>query len=140
MNEQQKNLDASEEQLAYARLLKKCVIVGFGILIVCFAMYVSGIVSPSVPLDQMGEYWSLPLNEYLHKTNYDAGWSWTGMLGQGDYLNFIPLAIFATISMVCYLRIIPTLKRNRNFAYLAIAIVQILVILLAASNMLRTGG
>ena len=135
MNEQQKNLDVSEEQLAYARLLKKCVILGFAALIVCFAVYVSGILSPSVPLDQMSEYWSMPLKEYLEKTNYDAGWSWIEMLRYGDYLNFIPLAIFASIAMVCYLRIIPILKRNRNFAYLAIAISQILILLLAASNL-----
>ena len=119
-------------------MLKKCVIVGFGILVVCFAMCVSGVLSSSVPLDQIGEYWSLPLNEYLQKANYDAGWSWTGMLRYGDYLNFIPLAIFGTIAMVCYLRIIPILKKNRNFAYLVIAIVQILVLLFAASNLIKT--
>ncbi|HEG42942.1 MAG TPA: hypothetical protein ENH94_02725 [Phycisphaerales bacterium] len=139
MNEQQMNLDASQEQLAYARLLKKCVIFGFAILIVCFALYVFGIVGPSVPLDQIGEYWSLPLDKYLRKTNYDAGWSWTAMLRYGDCLNFIPLAVFGTIAMICYLRIIPILKKNRNFAYLAIAIAQILVLLLAASNLLKTG-
>lgn len=138
MNEHEMNLDASQEQLAYARLLKKCVIFGFGILTVCFAMYVFGIVSPSVPLDEMGEYWSLSLDEYIQKTNYDAGWSWIGMLGYGDCLNFIPLAIFGVIAIVCYLRIIPILKESRNFAYLAIAIAQILVLLLAASNLLKT--
>ena len=37
---------------------------------------------------------------------------------ENGVMDFIPLAIFGTIAIVCYLRIIPILKRDRNVACL----------------------
>lgn len=130
------NKFANEEQLAYAALLGRAAVVGLVILLITFVLYISGALSPSIPLDEIGDYWSLPLNEYLEKTGYEAGWSWTKMLDKGDYLNYIGISLLGVISIFCYLRVMPIFIRKKKFAFLIIAIVQIGVLLLAASGYL----
>jgi hypothetical protein len=69
-----------------------------------------------------------------------AGWSWLARIGKGDYLNFIGIAILAGLTIVCYAAIIPAFLRKKNMAYLAIAVVEVLVLTLAASGILKGGG
>jgi hypothetical protein len=69
-----------------------------------------------------------------------AGWSWLHRLGKGDYLNFIGVAILAGLTILCYLAIIPTFIRKKDTAYLVIAIVEVVVLALAASGLMKTGG
>ena len=69
-----------------------------------------------------------------------AGWSWIKNVGKGDYMNFVGIAILAGLTIVCYLAIIPTLMRKKDTAYLVIAVVEVLVLTLAASGILKGGG
>jgi hypothetical protein len=69
-----------------------------------------------------------------------AGWSWLKNIGKGDYMNFVGIAILAGLSIVCYLAIIPTLMKKKDTAYLVIAVVEVLVLTLAASGILKGGG
>ena len=117
------------------------------ILFITFALYVSRAVGSAVPLDQVSGYWSQGVYEYLEAVNHDhlhmehppTGWAWITMLGKGDFLNFVGIAILGGVTILCYLAIIPTLLRKQDFVYLAMALVEVLVLSLAASGVLVVG-
>jgi hypothetical protein len=133
-------LKATEEQLAYAKLLDKGMKVGLLVLIITFVIYLTGILAPHIPVNDLPKYWVLPVYSYLEQTGIHPGWAWLGMLGKGDFLNFTGIAFLAAVTLVCYLRIIPILFKNKDTIYGIIAIIEVLVLGLAASGLLRAGG
>ena len=136
-----------DEQLLYAAILEVGVYLGLVVLLVTFALYASGAVAPSIPLDELPTYWQLGVHEYLETTNVRhlqhehliTGWAWISMVGKGDYLNFIGIALLAGVTIVCFLGIIPTLLRKHDRIYAAMAAIEVLVLTLAASGVLAVG-
>ncbi|MEW6408691.1 MAG: DUF1634 domain-containing protein [Nitrospirota bacterium] len=131
---------ASEEQLVYANLLGKGAIAGLGLLLITFIVYISGILPNVVDFDRIQVYWKLRIAEYIYQTNSPTGWSWVGLLNNGDMLNFLGVAVLAGMTIICYLRIIPIFVHKKDTPYLVIAILEIAVLLLAASGILTAGG
>ncbi len=140
MDSADKSLQASPEQLTYANLLEKGMFVGLGLVLVTFAMYVLGIVNPYIPVDEIPKYWHLSVEKYLEAANVHAGWSWLGMLGYGDYLNFVGIAILAGVTILCYLAIVPILWRNDDKMYAVLALLEAIILCVAASGILGAGG
>lgn len=139
----QKDLDAinpSEEQVAYANILFYGCWLGLVIMTITYLLYVFGIVTPHVPLEQMPNYWGLSVTEYLQTANVPTGWGWTSLLGQGDFLNFIGVVVLAGLSIVCYARVIPIFMRNKEKALVTIAVTEVIVLLVAASGLVGSGG
>jgi membrane protein YdbS with pleckstrin-like domain len=103
---------------------------------------------PAVPIDALPEYWGLSAEhhlelinaQYLHREHALTGWWWLSALGQGDYLNFLGIALLATVTIVCFVGIIPMLLRKRDWIYAAIAVTETVILALAASGLLSTGG
>lgn len=141
------DLEEQSEQLVYANVLQIGMYAGLMILFITFGLYVSGIMTPAVPLDQVPSYWSQGVHEYLEAVNRDhlrlehppTGWAWVTMLGRGDFLNFVGIAILGGITIVCYLAILPTLFRKKDRAYLVMTLLEVLVLGLAASGILAAG-
>ena len=141
------SVEASEEQLLYAKILAVGMYIGLGILLVTFSLYVTGILAPAVPIEELPNYWTLSAHEYLEAINHDflhrdgivVGWGWVAVLNMGDYLNFIGIALLALVTIVCYLGILPTLFRKKDWVYGTIAILEILVLALAASGIVSGG-
>lgn len=136
----EKKLKATEEQLAYAHLLDKGMKIGLVMVIVTFLIYVTGILSPHIPVGELNKYWGMSVHEYLKQTGIHSGWSWLGMLGKGDFLNFVGIAFLGGITIVCYLRIIPIFFRKKDKVYAVLAILEVLVLVFAASGILKAGG
>jgi len=134
------SLEASPEQNLYARVLEKGMYVGLLLLIIAFTIYAFGIIKPFIPRAEVSQYWSNSVSEYLHLANVNAGWSWLHMLGYGDFINFIPIAILAGTTVICYLSIIPVLWRNNDKVYAVIALLEAMVLSVAASGILGSGG
>lgn len=130
----------TEEQMVYAKVLNLGMKVGLAALVISFALYVLGIMEPHIPLQDLPKYWKLPVHEYLKQTNIHQGWSWLYMLNKGDFLNFIGIAFLAGVSIICYLSIIPSLFRKKDTIYAVLAIVEVAVLALAASGLLKGGG
>jgi hypothetical protein len=128
------------EQIAYAKILDKGMKIGMLILFITFIIYMTGILSPYIPVQELPNYWKLPVHKYLEVTGIHPGWAWLGMLGKGDFLNFIGIAFLSGVTAVCYLRIIPILFRKKDIAFGVIAILEVLVLVLAASGLLKSGG
>ena len=131
---------ASEEQLAYANVLNIGMWFGLALLIVTFIVYLSGILPTFVPISDLPKYWGMRVHDYNVALNAPTGWGWVGHVGQGDYLNFVGIAILSGLTILCYLVILPIFMKKKNTAFMVIAIVEVLVLSLAASGLLKTGG
>jgi hypothetical protein len=137
----------NEEQLLYAKILEIGMYIGLGLLLVTFFLYVSGIVQPAVPVEELPNYWEMSVHDYLEATNHDhvhrehatTGWSWLLLLGKGDYLNFLGIALLSGVTIVCYLGIVPILIMKRDLVFAVIALVEVVILALAASGILSVG-
>jgi VIT1/CCC1 family predicted Fe2+/Mn2+ transporter len=140
-------IKATEEQVAYAWLLDWGMKIGLAMLVVTFGMYLLGVMKPYVPVENLvnGD-WALPVHGkkghpgYLEKENIQAGWWWLSQVGKGDFANFIGIAFLAGVTIVCYIRILPILFSRKDWIYSVIAVLEVLVLSLAASGLLRGGG
>jgi hypothetical protein len=147
MNSEVEARETGSEQLLYARVLEIGMYIGLVVLFITFALYVSGILAPAVPLERVSSYWNQGVHEYLEAVNRDylhmehppTGWAWVNMLGRGDFLNFVGIAILGGVTIICYLAIVPTLLRKKDHAYLTMAVLEVLVLSLAASGILAVG-
>ena len=147
MTSESKIEEAENEQLLYAKVLEIGMYIGLLVLFVTFALYVTGAVDPVVPLDQVSNYWNQGVHEYLEAVNRDhlqlerppTGWAWVTMVGKGDFLNFVGISILGGITIICYLAITPMLLRKKDYAYLVMALLEVLVLSLAASGLLAVG-
>ncbi len=133
-------LKASEEQLAYANILNYGMWIGLAVAVVTFIVYVSGVLPTFVPIEDMPKYWGMKAGDYIHTLNAPTGWGWVAFIGKGDYLNFIGIAMLAGLTVLCYLIIIPILMKKKDTPYVIIAILEVAVLVLAASGILKTGG
>ena len=131
---------ATAEQKLYASILNKGMLVGLLALIGTFIVYAAGIFEPMIPIGEVQHYWVMSVADYLEKTGMHAGWAWAGNLGYGDMLNFAPIAFLSGLTIVCYLAILPGLLKKKDTAYVVIAILEVLVLSVAASGILGSGG
>ncbi len=75
------------------------------------------------------------------KPSFPSGWEWTTMLGQGDFINFIGVAILAGMTILCFLvALAPAYLKQKDWPYFGLVIFECLVLLLAASGILKVGG
>jgi hypothetical protein len=142
------NTQATEEQVLYADILEKGMFAGLALMVVTFALYVLGVMPSIVPVDEISIYWSQPVHDYLvaintnflHWETLPVGWSWMKLLGYGDFLNFLPVAILSGITIVCYLVITPGLFARKDKAMAIMALAEAVILTLAASGVLSGGG
>ncbi|MDZ7640554.1 MAG: hypothetical protein U5J62_00765 [Desulfurivibrio sp.] len=138
---------ATQEQVLYAKILEVGMYAGLGLMIVTFILYILGIVEPVVPLNEIASYWSQPVDQYLAAINANflhwehppTGWAWLKLLGTGDFLNFLPIAILAGVTIVCYLAIMPGLFQRKDTAMAIMTAATAAILILAASGLLTVG-
>ena len=147
MAEQKITAQATHEQLLYASILEKGMLLGLVLMFITFAIYVFEILPAVVPLDKVSDYWNQPVHLYLEviKTDFlnwehhPTGWSWLKLVGNGDFLNFIPIAILSGVTIMCYLSIVPGLFKRGDKAYAIMALAEAAILTLAASGLLAVG-
>ena len=144
----QHTTQATEEQVLYAAVLEKGMYAGLALMVITFALYVLGVMPSVVPVDEISIYWSQPVHDYLvaintnflHWETLPTGWSWLKLLGYGDFLNFLPIAILSGITIVCYLVITPGLFARKDKAMAIMALAEAVILTLAASGLLSVGA
>lgn len=135
---------ASEEQHLYAWILEKGMYLGLLLLFITFLLYVFGILTPVIPLERISEFWNRPVDQYLaavneqflHWEHLPTGWSWFRLLGRGDYLNFLPVAVLSGVTIFCFMAVAPGMFRRGDTAMGLIACAEALIIAIAASGLL----
>jgi hypothetical protein len=131
---------ASEEQMAYAKVLNIGMWLGLAVMIVTFLIYISGLLPSFVPIDDLPKYWTMRVHDFNVALHAPTGWGWAPLVGKGDYLNFVGIAMLSGLTILCYAVILPILFKKKDTAYAIIAIAEILVLSLAASGLLKVGG
>jgi len=128
-----------EEQLIYADTLESGVRIGRLLLVLTFALYAFGLMDPKVPFEDLPTFWTMPVSAYLRGLGIDAGWHWVLLIGHGDFANFIGIAFLAGLTCVCYGRVLPIGLERKDNIFTTILILQIAVLVLAASGLLSFG-
>jgi hypothetical protein len=127
-------------QERYARCLDAATRIAFAASLAAFVVYAGGLLPSFVPLEQLASLWDLPVDEFLERTGAPAGWEWLRLLGYSDYLALACVALIGTVTLVCYLAILPLLVRVGERLEAALVAAQVIVLLVAASGALAGGG
>ena len=62
------------------------------------------------------------------------------LIGKGDICNFVGIIILAGLTIVCFVQLALSLARRKQWLLCVIAILEVLVLVLAASGILVGGG
>jgi len=133
------SLEPTPEQIRYAGVLEKGTRLGLLCLFITFPLYILGILEPHTPVENVCECWGFQAHEYQAQTGIESGWGWVRMLGCGDYLNFVGIVALAGVSAVCYLAVLPLMFQRRDTIYAVLALLQVVVLILAATGVLAAG-
>jgi hypothetical protein len=134
------DLQASREQIIYANLLIIGVLAGLIILVTTYAIYVTGILPAHIDISLVPTLWGKGVGEYLEITHSPHGWGWVPLLAKGDFLNYIGFALLALMTIFCYLVLVRGYIRQKNWIFTVIAVLEIVVLSVAASGILGSGG
>jgi phosphoglycerol transferase MdoB-like AlkP superfamily enzyme len=132
-------LKPTEEQLAYASLLDLGRKIGFIGLVITFIIYLFQLLPSYIPPNELLSYLKLNLHDYLEKTGIQQGWYWVTMLRYSDFLPFLPICFLPFVTIICFFSILPILLKKGDKVYVFLSIIQILILLLAASGFLKVG-
>lgn len=135
-----KRPETPPEQVTYANLLFYCSWIGLLVLLITYTLYLSGLMTPYIPISHVPDYWVMNVHEYVHQAQAPTGWGWFGMLKYGDFFNFLGIAFLAGVTVLCFLTLLPGLLRKKDTAYVVICLLEITVLTLAASGILKVGG
>jgi hypothetical protein len=139
-NQNDEVLKPSREQIIYANLLIIGVWAGIVILFATYLIYVTGILTPHIDISIIPGLWGKGVNEYLEITHSPHGWGWVSLLGKGDFLNYTGFVLLALMTILCYLVLVRGYIRQKNWIFATIAILEIIVLSLAASGIFGGGG
>jgi hypothetical protein len=133
-------LKPSREQIIYANLLLMGMVAGIIIMMITYAIYLSGLLPSHVDLQVISANWGKGIHEYLEITHSPVGWGWSALLLKGDFLNYIGFALLGLMTIFCYLVLVRGYLRKKDWIFAVISILEILVLSLAASGILGSGG
>lgn len=135
-----KDIKASPAQLRYADTLFYGALLGFVAMLVTYALYVLGVLTPQIPLEEMPRLWSQSAAAYRAAGNIPQGWGWLALVSKGDMCNFIGIAFLAALTIFCFVQLAVGLVRQKQWLMAIIAILEVLVLSLAASGVLVAGA
>ena len=134
------DIKASPAQLRYADTLFYGALLGFVVMLITYALYIFGVLTPQIPLDEMPRLWSQSAAAYRAAGNIPQGWGWLALVGKGDICNFIGIAFLAALTIICFVQLAIGLARQKQWILTVIAVLEVLVLSLAASGILAAGG
>ena len=133
-------LKPTREQIIYANLLIIGVWAGIIILATTYAIYLTGALPSHVEISLIPSLWGKGVNEFIEITHSPRGWGWVSLLTKGDFLNYTGFVLLALMTIFCYLVLVRGYVRQKNWIFAAIAVLEIIVLSVAASGILGSGG
>jgi hypothetical protein len=122
-----------EDQERYARSMLFGVRVALAALVITFAAYVTGLLPAAVPVDVLPDVWGLPVGEYLIATGMPQGWGWLALGGAETWLN-VSMVLLLSVSTLGLLPLLLIYARNRDWPYLLMTLLIIIVLVDAATG------
>jgi hypothetical protein len=135
----QVSLEPSREQERFARVVEVGTWLSVGLLVVGFALYLSGLVEAYVPIHTLPQHWELHAEEFIARTGVPAHWGWVRLLRHSDFMNLIGIVMLAGLPIIAYAAVLPLYARKRDTAYALITATAIAVLVLAASGLVAGG-
>ena len=133
-------LKPSQDQIIYANLLVIGVWAGIVIMFVTYSIYLFELLPAHVDTSLIAKVWNKGVGEYLEITHSPHGWGWVGLLAKGDFLNYVGFTLLGLMTLLCFIVLLRGYLRQKNWIFSIIAFLEILVLSLAASGILGTGG
>ena len=130
----------ARDQIIYANLLIIGVWAGIVILLVTYSIYLLEILPAHVNRSIIPTVWDKGVAEYLEITRSPHGWGWVSLLAKGDFLNYIGFAQLGLMTLLCFVVLLRGYLRQKNWIFSIIAFLEILVLTVAASGILGSGG
>lgn len=131
---------APPEQIIYGNILLWGSVIAIALLVVTFFLYVTGILAPYVPLEELPKYWGLKAHAYVEVTKSPTGWGWINYLGKGDYINYLGIALLSGLTVIgFFFTLVPAYLKKKDYAYFLIALIEVVVLVLAASGVIQAG-
>ena len=128
-------LSPDSAQQRYARALAWGTRIGIALLVAGFAAYLLGL-TPHIPMERVPALWSRPASELLQHAGLQPGWHWAALVHRSDMLVLAAIAFLASCSLGPLFAVLPIFRKRRERVFVAICILQVLVLLLAASGLL----
>lgn len=122
------------EQRIYAQWLAAGSWLSFALLVTTFIVYLTGVVPPLVPVAELPNYWGLSAARYVAATGAPTGWRWVELIGRSDVMNLVGVVCVAFVTPACFARLVPEFFRQRDNTFAAIALMEIWILVLAASG------
>jgi hypothetical protein len=143
MTEKEKKFhDIGKVQLVYARVLERASHIGMAFLAVGYLVYVLQLLPLSVPIDAVAGNWHLKASAMQQKLHTPSGWSFlssTAALVNGDVVSYLSIYFLALVTIICLAFAIITFYREKNYLYTAIAVLQVVVLIIASSGIVSGG-
>lgn len=130
---------ASDEARRFADTLRVGTALSLLVLGLTFVLYLTGILRPLVPIEDLPRYWSLRAVEFLVEVGLRPGWGWASFVTHGDVLNLVGVVMLGTLSIAAYAVMLPALVKRRDHIYTVIAVAQLVILVLAASGLVAAG-
>lgn len=127
------------EQIRYAEWLRWSGWLGLAVLVAAFFVYATGLVPPAIPVDQLAQLWQLPSAELMALHNLEGGWHWVLALNRGDMMNVLGIAILSGCSALPLLAVTGIYLRRGDRLFAALCLLQVAVLVLAASGLITAG-
>jgi hypothetical protein len=126
----------SPEQKRYSTYLHYGAWLGIGVMLLSYMVYLFGIVDPYVPMERLTEYWAMSSEQYLARAGVPSQWGWVVLVGHGDFLNFAGIALMGLLTVGGLLMLLPAYMRKRDWPFVLIVLLQILVLGASISGVL----
>ena len=134
------SVETPAEQIVYANILFYGCWTGLALMAVTYFVYLTGILTPHVPLEKVIVLWSQPVATYLSQGNVPIGWGWATLLNKGDFLNFLGIALLAGLTIVCYIPLVGAYLKKKDTVFAVLSVLEILVLAAAASGLVGAGA
>jgi len=123
-------------RVAYGRVLALCCPLVLALMVVAFALHVSGLVPSVVPLAALPGMWTQGARAVLDSLGVGPGWGWLAHWRQSDMLCLAALALLTLGSPIACAAAAVQYVRRHEYALGIIAILQVLVLLAAMSGLI----
>ncbi|MFP5220887.1 MAG: DUF1634 domain-containing protein [Acidobacteriota bacterium] len=133
-------IETPREQILYADILFWGCWGGLALMAITYILYVAGLMTPHIPLEKVTMLWSQPVGTYLSQGNVPTGWGWLALMGKGDFLNFAGIVLLAGLTIIAYIPLIPAFLKKGDKVYALLALLEVLVLSLAASGIVGGGA
>ena len=132
-------LDAARaEQQAYAHWLAWGARISLALLVVSFLAYLAGLTGSAVPSAEIARVWAMSAAQFTAISGGGRSWFWLEFAQRSDVVSLIGIACVAVVTPVCVVRLAAEFVAQKERAYAAITLLQLIIFIVAASGILVT--